>query len=119
MSISPVQNPMYQPAMREIAAIAKGIVTTITTTFNHNYFDGLIVRIDIPLNYGMAQINGQQGQVTRIDATNFSIPINSLGYDDFVIPVITLQSPQVVPIGEDTLIVWQATRNVLPNNILP
>ena len=119
MSISPVQNPMYQPAMREIAAIAKGQVTTITTTFNHNYQDGLIVRIDIPLNYGMAQLNGQQGQLTRIDATQFSIPINSLRYDTFVIPATTPQSPQVIPIGEDSLQVWQATRNVLPNNILP
>jgi hypothetical protein len=119
MPISPVQYPMFQPAMRQIAAIANGNPTVITTTFNHNYQTGLIVRIDIPLNGGMLQINGQQGVVTRIDALNFSLPIDSTLYDIFVIPANTTQWPQVVPIGEVTLEVFQATRNVLPDSILP
>lgn len=119
MSITPVQYPMFQPAMREIMAIANGNPTIITTTFNHNYLTGLIVRIDLPLNYGMMQINGQQGMLTRINATQFSLPIDSTSYDVFVIPLVVLQGAQVVPIGEDTLMVYQATRNVLPDAILP
>ena len=119
MPISPVQYPIFQPAMREIAAITNSSPAIVTTTFNHNYLTGLIVRLDLPLHYGMMQINGQQGMITRLNATQFSFPVDTTRYDVFVIPAGTQQGAQVVPIGENTLQVDQATRNVLPNNILP
>lgn len=119
MPIPTIQNPMFQPAMREISAITKGTITIITTTINHNYQNGLIVRILIPYNYGMTQINGQDGIVTRINATQFSLPIDSTYYDDFVIPALPNQFPEVIPFAEINANLDQPTRNVLPNNILP
>lgn len=119
MPISPVQYPSFQPAMRQITAISNSFPAVITTSFNHNYYDGLIVRLDIPLNFGMQQVNGLFGVVTRIDATHFSLPIDTINFDPFVIPVNALQGAQSVPIGQDTMIIWQATRDVVPNTVLP
>jgi hypothetical protein len=115
----PIQYPSFQPAMREITAISNSFPVNITTSFNNNYYDGLIVRLDIPLNFGMQQANGLFGTVTRIDGTHFSLPIDTTFFDSFIVPVGALQIAQSVPIGEDTMILWQATRDVTPNTILP
>lgn len=115
----PVQNPSFQPAMREIIAITNSYPMVITTSFDHNYYDGLIVRLLIPFNFGMVQANELFGPVTRIDGTQFSLPIDSQSFDPFIIPVDALQIAQVIPIGEESLIIWQATRDVTPNTVLP
>ena len=105
--------------MRQITAISNSFPAVITTSFNHNYYDGLIVRLDIPLEYGMPQANTLFGTVTRINATQFSLPLDTTYFSPFVVPLVTLQGAQSVPMGEDTMILWQAERNVVPNTILP
>jgi len=119
MPISPVQYPSFQPAMRQITAITNSLPAVITTSFNHNYYDGLVVRLDIPPGYGMQQANTLFGTVTRINGTQFSLPIDTTHFDPFVVPVVALQGAQAVPMGEDTMILWQAERNVVPQTILP
>jgi hypothetical protein len=86
MPILAFTQPMFQPAMRIIATIVKGPITTVTTTFAHNYLDQEIVRIVVPNGFGMYQINKQYAPVTIIDATTFTMPIDSTTYDAFVIP---------------------------------
>jgi len=117
--ITAIQYPSFQPAMREITAISQDQLGIVTTSFDHNYHDGLIVRLDIPPKFGMQQANGLTGEVVRIDGTHFAINIDTTNFDPFIIPIGALQVAQVVPVGENTLQVWQATRDVLPNNILP
>jgi hypothetical protein len=115
--IPAVQFPQFQPAMRIITAITNGFPALVTTTFAHNYQTGLIVRLDIPEEYGMSQANQLFGPITRIDATNFSIEIDTTNFDPFLVPVPALifTQPQAVPIGQVAPILYQAVRDVVPN----
>lgn len=119
MPIFTEQYPMFQPAMRQITAITNSYPAVITTAFAHNYLTGLIVRLYIPLNCGMVQVDHFQGAITFIDATHFSVDLDTTYFDVFNVPANTEQWPQVVPVGEVNSQLYQATRNVLPNNILP
>jgi hypothetical protein len=113
-----VQDPTFQPAMRIISAITNAANAAVTTTFDHDYESGLIVRLVVPEPCGMQQINHQKGTITVTGATTFTIDIDSTLYDTFSIP----GSPDphdntcalVVPIGEINSELKQATRNVLP-----
>lgn len=119
MPIFTEQYPMFQPVMREITNITNSYPAVITTSLNHNYLTGLLVRLYIPLNCGMVQVDHFQGPITRIDATHFSVDLDTINFDTFNVPVDTTQWPQVVPFGEVNSQLYQATRNVLPDNILP
>ena len=118
------QNPTFQPAMRVISAITNATMAQITTTYDHQYSDGLIVRIDVPQADGMFQINQQYGPIVVTSPTTFLIGIDTTLYDAFVIPEDPLYpglppaGVQVcafaVPIGQSNDMLTQATRNVLP-----
>lgn len=116
--------PSFQRAMRNILSITQAFNAVITTTYDginpadHNYSDGLIVRIIVPYGFGMVQINQLQGTVTVINETQFSIDIDTTTFDAFVIPPYNpghFGTPaQVVPFGEVNEILTMATQNVLP-----
>ena len=113
--------PQFQPAMRIITAITNGFPALVTTSFDHNYQTGLIVRLDIPQEYGMQQANKLFAPITRIDATNFAIEIDTRNFDPFIVPVPALifTLAQAVPIAEITAQLYQAVRDVVPNQFLP
>ena len=109
-------NPLFQPAMRIIASITKGNPTIIETTFAHQYQTGLIVRVYIPDNFGMQQIDQLYGPIIVTSPTTFTISIDSTLFDDLTVPASPLaidSSPLIVPIGEVNSQLAQATRNVL------
>lgn len=115
MTISANPNPLFQPAMRVISSIIQGKTTTFTTTFAHQYKSGLIVRIVIPDNWGMQEMNMLYGPIVVLDPTTFTMAINSSSFDPLVAPSSPLAShslPQVVPIGEINSSLSQATQNV-------
>lgn len=108
--------PIYQPAMRVIAAITNAFPVSITTTFNHQYTSGLIIRIDIPNGLGMEQLNQQYAPILVTGDTTFTMPIDSTFYTPFMVPTQNsgYQDAQSVPIGEISSIIYAATQNVLP-----
>ena len=118
------QDPTFQPAMRVITAITNADPVQITTQYPHLYSNGLIVRIIVPEDDGMSQINQLTGVVTVTGDSTFTLPINTLEFDAFVIPEDPddpgTPPPQaqicafVVPIGEQNDLLSLATRNVLP-----
>lgn len=115
---------IFRPHSSVILSITKGSTTTVTTFTDHHLITGTIVRLTISPNCGMPQINQKTGTITVIDATSFSIPINSLSFDAFVIPEDpdepgtppAQQQPCsfVVPIGEDNRMLTAAVQNILP-----
>lgn len=113
-------NPIFQPAMRLIAAITSARQAVVTTTFAHQYRTGLIVRLDIPLACGMQQANTLTGAIVVVSPTMFLINIDTTDFDPFSIPVGV--SPhvdtcaQVVPVGEVNELLTEATRNILNSN---
>lgn len=116
--------PIYQRAQRDILTISQGNPTTITTTYNgddaqpHNYLTGLIVRLFIPLGFGIKQLNGFLGPITVISETEFTVNVDSTQFDPFQVPDVQPgfngTPPQVIPVGEVGQTIAQATVNVLP-----
>ena len=114
MATQALQFPTYQPSMRIISAITNANPTQVTTTFAHQYITGTIVRLDIPIGYGMQQANQLTGEITVTGTTTFLININTTYFDAFVVPALQIQFAQVVPIAEDSAILTAAVQNVLP-----
>jgi hypothetical protein len=111
-----VADPTFQPALRLINAITNAHAAVVTTSFAHNYLDGMIVRFYVPDGYGMRQINQKTGTIIVLGSDSFSVDIDSLSFDPFLLPNPTpVQEASVVPIGEINSILRAATRNVLPS----
>lgn len=118
------QYPSFQRAMRCILTITQSNPVLFTTTFdginpgNHDYSSGLIVRIDIPEGFGMEQLNQFSGPITVVNATQFTLPIDTTLFDPFIVPPYVpgfFGTPaHVVPVGEVNDILTMATQNVLP-----
>jgi len=104
---------MFQPAMREITGITNTDPAIVATSFDHQYYTGLIVRLDIPKSYGMQELDGWIGPIEVLTPTQFALDIDATLFEAFI-AAGTEQSPQVIPVGQDTLLLFQATRNVLP-----
>jgi len=102
-AINALPFPIYQPAMRIIAGITNAFPAIVTTTFDHQYITGTIVRIDIPPGFGMQQINQQTSPIQVLSDTTFSIAIDTTNYGVFSSASDypeNSQLAQVVPIGE-------------------
>ncbi len=120
-----VQNPMFKPAMRNILSITQATNALITTTFDgvnpgaHGYITGLIARLVIPNDFGMVQANQLFGVVTVVNDTQFTITIDTTFFEPFVVPSYNPghngTPAQVVPMGEKSDILINATQNVLPS----
>ena len=103
-------NPAFQPAMRIVTAISQSNPATITTSFAHQYANGIIVRLDIPLSNGMQQIAGITFPITVTGPTTFTVPVDSTNYQAFT----NVNCSMVIPIGELNSQFTNATYNVLP-----
>ena len=111
-------NPVYQPAMRLIAAISNALPAVVTTTFDNQYVTGTIVRLDIPHACGMPLLNQQTAPITVLSPTTFSIPIDTTNFGAFSIPMGPPSlnvAAQVVPVGEVSSTLAASTINVLNN----
>ena len=106
--------PVYVPAMKAISAITNGFPALVTTTTNHNYVNGTIVRLIMFPEWGMYQAHEITGTITVNDATSFYVDIDTTIMDPFVAPSTTPQTPQVIPIGEVNSILAASTMNRLP-----
>ena len=84
MSILVVSKPIFQRAMRVISSITNAFPAVVTTTTNHQYITGMVVRLNIPMGYGMQQANQQQGLITVLSNTTFSIDIDTTLMDPFL-----------------------------------
>lgn len=109
-------NPIFQPAMRLIAAISQSNPAQVTTTFTHQYVSGTIVRLDIPQADGMQEISGQLFPIMVTGDTTFTIPVDATNFSAFAIPVSppfhVYTCAQVIPVGEITSTLDAATVNV-------
>lgn len=113
MSILAQQYPIFRPVMRIITNITNDIAAHVTTSFNHNYITGLIVRIVMPQGYGMQEINQLFGSIVVTGDTTFTIAIDTTSFSPFSTPITQLQYPQSIPFGEDNETLYGAYRNIL------
>lgn len=105
---------MFQPSLRIIESVTTGTITEIKTTQDHLYETGLLVRIVIPEEWGMYQLNNVVGEIVVTGSDTFTLPIYSIGYDSLVAPSYPLalhSYPKVIPMASGSS--NQVTRNVL------
>lgn len=111
-----VQNPTFNPATAIIIAITQAEKAVIQTNDPHTFVVGQSVKIIVPKDYGMEEINGLVGNITFISSllpNFFQTDINSQFFSPFAVPANPLQFAQAVPVGEDTFHLDGAERNVL------
>lgn len=102
----PIEPQFYQPKVFNISAIALGVPTIITTSVDHDYVIGQVVRLLIPSKYGSRLLNERVGYVILIPATNqVTLDIDSNGVDPFIasptfVPFESHTLPQIVALGD-------------------
>lgn len=97
----PIDADFYQPNRFVITAIALGLTTTVTTSIDHNYVIGQLVRLLIPANCGSFQLNNIEGYVISIPSDNqvvLSID-SSVNVNQFISAAGT-SSPQILALGD-------------------
>ena len=83
-----------------IEDVTLGAQTTVTTTEDHDYVIGQLVRLLIPPQFGCRQLNGQTGFVISIPASDqVVLDIYSAGGDAFQSSSAANQ-PQILAIGD-------------------
>ena len=75
--------PTFIHADSTIWFIKKSKPVIIATTSDHNLVDGQMVRIEIPMDMGMQELNGFMGYVTVISKYEFSLRFDARCCDDF------------------------------------
>lgn len=108
------EDPTFQPAMRIVTAITQAGQAAVTTSFDHDYVDGTIVRFHIPPVFGMYQLDTLYSELTVTGPTTFTVDIATLNFDPFVVPGGTTQYAQVTAIGENNSTLAAAEQNILP-----
>jgi hypothetical protein len=123
MSYVAFQFPVYRPQMMAVIGITNANPAVVTTSLdgvnpgNHNYINGLIVRIDMAPGFGMQEINQQFSDIIVLSPTTFAINIDTTLYSAFFAPVtypLDAQYCQANPFAELTSQITGALNNVLP-----
>lgn len=91
----------FEPDRKVVTAITRanlGIVTAAT----HGYTSADIIRVNIPINYGM-RLPREEFEITVINANTFSIDEDTSELDPFVVPVVSpLTVAECLPISHET-----------------
>ena len=106
-----------EPSMRIITDITNSYPANVTTSFDHDYITGEIVRLYVPNSFAMIQANNKYAKITLTVTTTFTIDIDTRLFDVFVNVPFHGRYAQVVPIGEENNILSAAVRNVLPSGV--
>lgn len=106
----------FVPNRQTISSITQANPAVVTTSQSHGYSSGMLVRFFMPLDVGMNVLDGQVYEITVTSTTEFSIPVDTTNFDSFSI-VGTVQSPQVIPVGNLSSALIESTRN--NENITP
>jgi hypothetical protein len=120
MSILVVSEPIFQRAMRVISSITNAYPAVVTTTTDHQYITGMIIRLNIPKGFGMQQANQKFGKIIVTGDTTFSIDIDTTGMDQFLSLISLGISTNVVPleIGQSFFIGEESYLTIVDNGAL-
>ena len=98
----------FSPARVAISAITQANPCVVSTASAHNLTTGQVVRIHVPTNYGMVQLNQNLYHITVLSPTSFSlqytqvppaINVNSIDYPAFPIPSNPRFTAEVLAVG--------------------
>lgn len=114
-------DPIFYPRRRTITKITQATQAVVTLSVTHGYKVGQLVRMIIPSQFGMTQMNGLQATIVAVNTTtttgnSITLNVDSTAFTAFAFPLTAVYpfSPaEVVPMGEDT-----AEANLLGVNAL-
>lgn len=99
-------DPRYYPAHRYITAITAASSAVITLSVTHGFTAGQAVRIKVPSDWGMTEIDGLIGNITAVNTTTntITVDIDSSAFSAFAYPssataAAGVDFPLVVPVG--------------------
>jgi len=107
-SLYPINYPLqFYPKTRTISKITAASPAVVTTTVSHSYAIGQKVRLDVPSEYGMTQMNGLWATITAVSASTFTTDIDSTAFTAFAWPLTAVAAAgfteaQVIPFGMDS-----------------
>ena len=113
MATLALESPTFQPAMRIVTAITQANPASVTTSFDHDYKNGTVVRLIVPEGFGMDQMNERYEVVTITGTDTFTIAIDSSKFDAFSVPGSNKQYAQSLAIGEINSTLEARSENVL------
>ena len=112
-------NPKFIPARKNIANVTNANPALVTTTTDHGYTTGMIVRLVIPPAKGMQEANQLTGTITVTGNTTFTIDIDTTNMEPFIAvppagisPLIDVCA-QVNPVGESNGMLSAASKDRL------
>lgn len=118
-----VNDYRFFPRRRWITNITAAAAAVITTSVAHGYVVGSRITVNLPdANFGMVEINGLTGTVTAVTASTITTDIDSAAFTAFAFPTSAIAAagvthPTVVPFGEVSTILTQATDNVMRSGL--
>jgi hypothetical protein len=98
----------FTPIRVPISNITQANPAVVTTSTNHNLTTGQVVRINVPKNYGMVELNHQALLITILSSVTFSLQysqippalnVNSTNFTAFTTPSNPQFTAEVLPIG--------------------
>lgn len=114
----------FSPPRVAISSITQANPCVIATSSNHNLSTGQIVRIHVPQNYGMVNLNNKTFSVTVLSTSTFSIQyiqipplvnVDSTNYPAFTVPSNPRFTAEVISVGSGPTPIrntqWQAIDN--------
>ena len=95
-----IESQYYTPSRFVISAITLGKTTIITTTSDHNYEIGNLVRLIIPPTFGTRQLNETQSYVISLpSSTEVELNIDSSQMNAYISSSATTKA-QILAIGD-------------------
>ena len=95
---------IWNPKKRVIGNITGASPAVVTTLVDHGYTTGQKVKMRVSAACGMTELDGQEVTVTYINASTFSIGVDTTGYTAFAFPLpaaVPFTPAEVIPFGED------------------
>ena len=97
---------IFAPRSRYISAITKAAAAVVKMTVTHNMAIGQKVKLVVPVDYGMVEANGLEGNITAINTTTniITLDIDSSAFSAFAFPAtagVPFSPAMVIPFGEN------------------
>lgn len=89
----------FYPSKNQITAITQAETAVLSLSDTNDLTLGQVVRVLVPSEYGMHQINKQEGSIVAVSSSSITLNINSSQYDPFSAPVSPLTPALIIPIG--------------------
>lgn len=97
--------PQFFPRRRTISAITIASSAVITMTVTHGFTAGQAVRLKVPSEFGMTEMDNLIGNITAVSTANntITVDVDSSSFTTFSFPLtaaVPFSMAEVVPVGE-------------------